>query len=166
MKQYSITTDNGTPNAKIHNYVDDVEQGVFVVELANGVFYIDKSNWIAKTLRTWNLGIYENEYLHDNQPVKFVEKYLTDTSRTKVVGGSPELRVAMQKAQNNMHNAIYFNYLEKYGHTKVKSSHWLKYGQKGFESKTEYVDSFIHQVKYDNILIGDKTNGKPRKKSA
>ena len=31
MKQYSITTDNGTPNAKIHNYVDDVEKGVFVV---------------------------------------------------------------------------------------------------------------------------------------
>ena len=163
MKQYSITTDNGTPNAKIHNYVDDVEQGVFVVELTNGVFYIDKSNWIAKTLRTWNLGIYENEYLHDNQPVKFVEKYLTTSKQN--CGGSPELGW-LCKSSSNMHNAIYFNYLEKHGHTKVKSSHWLKYGQKGFESKTEYVDSFIHQVKYDNILIGDKANGKPRKKSA
>jgi len=165
MKQYSITTDNGTPNAKTHNFVDTVESGVFVVELTNGVFYIDKSNWIAKTLRTWNLGLLPNEYLHDNQPVKFVEKYLTQTSKSTIRGGSPELRVAMQKSQNNMHNAIYFNYLEKYGHTKVKSSHWLMYGQKGHESKSEYVDSWIHQVKYDNILIGDKANGK-RKKSA
>jgi hypothetical protein len=165
MKQYSITTDNNTPYAKIHNYVDEVEAGVFVVELTNGVFYIDNSNWIAKTLRTWNLGLLPNEYLHDNQPVKFVEKFLTQTSRTKVVGGSPELRVAMQKSQNNMHNAIYFNYLEKHGHTKVKSSHWLQYGQKGHESKSEYVDSFMHQVDYKNILIGDKGNGK-RKKSA
>ena len=165
MKQYSITTDNGTPNAKTHNFVDTVESGVFVVELTNGVFYIDKSNWIAKTLRTWNLGLLPNEYLHDNQPVKFVEKYLTNTSNSTIRGGSPELRVAMQKAQNNMHYAIYYNYLEKYGHSKVKSSNWLMYGQKGHESKSEYVDSWIHQVKYDNILIGDKANGK-RKKSA
>ena len=42
MKQYSITTDNGTPNAKTHNFVDTVEAGVFVVELTNGVFYIDE----------------------------------------------------------------------------------------------------------------------------
>jgi|TARA_Y100001972_G_C7523506_1_gene264011 hypothetical protein len=166
MKQYSLTTNNGTPKAEIHNFVDTIEAGVIVVELANGKYYIHRTNWIAKTLRTWNLGIYENDYLHDNPPVKFVEKYLTETNKTIIRGGSPELRVAMQKAQNNMHNAIYYNYLERHGHTKVKSSKWLQYGQKGFESKTNHVDSFIHQVKYDNILIGDKANGKRKRKAS
>ena len=165
MKQYSITTDNGTPYAKIHNFVDTVEAGVFVVELTNGVYYIDKSNWIAKTLRTWNLGILPNDYLHDNQPVKFVEKFLTNTSRNVISGGTPELRLAMTRAEHNMHDAIYFNYLEKHGHTKVKSSSFLTYGQVGHESKTNHVDSYIHQAKYDNILIGDKANGKRKKAS-
>ena len=36
MKQYSITTDNNTPHAEIHNFVDTIEAGVVVVELANG----------------------------------------------------------------------------------------------------------------------------------
>ena len=165
MKQYSITTNNGLPNAKIHNFVDRVEAGIVVVELANGKFYIHKSNWIAKTLRTWSLGIYENQYLHDNPPVNFVEKFLTETSRVNIRGYSPELRLAMQKAEANMHDSIYFSYLEKYGHSKVKSSHWLQYGVKGFENKTEYVDSWIHQVDYTKILIGDK-NGKRKRKSA
>lgn len=165
MKQYQIVVNNGLPNAKIHNFVDRVEAGIIVVELTNGVFYIEKSNWIAKTLRQWSLGIYENEYLHKNQPIKFIEKYLTETSRVVVRGASPEIRVAMLKQENNIHDAIYYNYLERHGHSKVKSSHWLQYGVKGFESKTEYVDSWIHQVDYSNILIGDK-NGKRKRKSA
>ena len=160
MKSYSITTNNGLPTAKIHNFQDEIEVGIVVVELTNGVFYIEKSNFIAKTLRQWDLGIYEKDYLHKNQPIKFVEKYLLNTSRATIRGGSPELRVAMQKSESNMHDAIYYNYLEKYGHSKVKSSHWLMYGLKGFESKSEYVDSWIHQVNYSNILIGDRANGK------
>ena len=75
MKSYSITTNNGLPTAKIHNFQDEIEAGIVVVELTNGVFYIEKSNFIAKTLRQWDLGIYEKDYLHKNQPVKFVEKY-------------------------------------------------------------------------------------------
>ena len=159
MKSYTITTNNGLPTAEIHNFTDEIESGIIVVELTNGKYYIHKSNFIAKTLRTWNLGIYEKEYLHENPPIKFVEKFLLNTSRTTVRGGSPELRVALQKSESNMHDAIYYNYLEKYGHSQVKSSHWLNYGLKGHESKTEYVDSWIHQVDYKNILIGDK-NGK------
>jgi hypothetical protein len=163
MKSYTITTDNGLPTAKIHNFQDEIEAGIVVVELTNGVYYIEKSNFIAKTLRQWDLGIYGKDYLHKNPPIKFVEKYLLNTSRAYVRGGSPELRVAMQKSESNMHDAIYYNYLEKYGHSKVKSSHWLQYGQKGFESKSEYVDSWIHQVNYSKILIGDRANGKKRK---
>ena len=43
MKQYQIVVNNGLPNAKINNFVDRVEAGIMVVELTNGVFYIEKS---------------------------------------------------------------------------------------------------------------------------
>lgn len=166
MKQYEIITNNGLPNAEIHNFTDTVESGVVVVQLSNGVYYIDKSNFIAKTLRQWSMGVgLNNDYIFKNPPVRFVEKFILYPTKTRRYGSAPEHRFAMQQFENAFVDSIYFRYLEQYGHTKVKTPHWLQYGVKGHESKTEFVDNQIHQVDYLNIL--GEENGKPkRKKSA
>jgi len=161
MKNYQVVTNNGLPTAEVHNFVDTIEKAVFVVELSNGVFYIDKSNFLAKTLRSWKLGIGLNEYLSKNKPIKFVERFIMNPTRALRFGGTPEQRVALTQFENGFHDSIYYNYLEKHGPTKAKSSHWLMYGERDFESKTEYVDSWIHQVDYSNLLGG--TNGRKSK---
>lgn len=166
MKQYEIVINNGLPNAEIHNFTDTVESGVVVVQLSNGVYYIEKSSFIAKTLRQWSKGVgLNNDYIYKNPPVKFIEKFILHPTKPRTYGSSPEHRMAMQQFENAFVDSIYFRYLERYGHSKVKTSYWLNYGVKGHESKTDYVDSQIHQVDYLNIL-GEENEKSKRKKSA
>ena len=151
-KQYKIVINNGLPNSEAFTFNDDVEEGVYVLELESGNFYIDYSPFIARTLRTVRFGFYKNEYLRVNKPINFVEYYKTGSSQAVSNFNLPEVKLSKQKMLSEFQDAIFFSYVNKHGINKVVSSRWMVYGKKGHEHKTDYVDAFIKAYNYQEIL--------------
>ena len=49
MQQYDITLDSALPTSKTISFTDIVEEGIFVVKTEDDIYYISRSNFIAKT---------------------------------------------------------------------------------------------------------------------
>ena len=58
IKQYDITLDSGLPSSKTMSFTDVVEEGIFVVKTEDDIYYISRSNFIAKTLRHYKYDLF------------------------------------------------------------------------------------------------------------
>ena len=65
MKQYDIITNPSNPASDTH-FKDEVQEGIFVVKLKSGKYFIDYSTWVAKTMREYSFGIYRQELLQQD----------------------------------------------------------------------------------------------------
>ena len=156
MKQYDITVDSGLPSSKVHSFRDIPEEGLATVKLQSGKIYLFHSSFMAKKLRTWDLGIHENEYLRVDNPKSFGQFWKLGTNSRQVFGAAPEVRKIKSDNLNEFHDAIFFNLAQNYGADAVISERWLQYGKYGHEKKTEFADSHIKPtMDYNSILGGD-----------
>ena len=80
--QYSLTTDAGLPTSENHTFNDDGE-GIAIFKLQSGRYYITHSNFMAKKVRSYALGLFENDTLREDKPIEFVEFYRLGTSKRK-----------------------------------------------------------------------------------
>ena len=62
MKQYDIVTNPQNPASDVHSFKDEVQEGIFVVKLKSGKYFIDYSTWVAKTMREYSFSIYRQNY--------------------------------------------------------------------------------------------------------
>ena len=150
--QYSLTTDAGLPTSENHTFNDDVEQGIAIFKLQCGRYYITHSNFMAKKVRSYALGLFENDTLREDKPIEFVEFYRLGTSKRKTYGATSDSRVVAEKNLAEFHNSIYFNAARKYGAENVISENFRKYGEEGFESKTSYVNEMMNHLVYGEML--------------
>ena len=150
MKQYDIVTNPQNPASDVHSFKDEVQEGIFVVKLKSGKYFIDYSTWVAKTMREYSFGIYRQELLQQDPPIEFVEFFRLGTSQKR--NTSPEYRISKQAMLGEFHNAIYVNYAQRYGVEHVISSRWLVYGKKGHEGKTAFIDNLLNHYNYQEIL--------------
>lgn len=81
--QYSLTTDAGLPTSENHTFNDDVEQGIAIFKLQSGRYYITHSNFMAKKVRSYALGLFENDTLREDKPIEFVEFYRLEYFKTQ-----------------------------------------------------------------------------------
>ena len=150
---YTITLDSHLPTSKAHTFSDIVEEGIGIIRTEDNYYYIFHSNFIAKTLREIKLGIFgRHKFLFEHEPVEFVEKFLLGISNTKHYGMTPEARASIMYSKEMFQTSIFINAIEKYGREHVYSSNFPTYKQKGHESKTEYIDSFINTLEYKLIM--------------
>ena len=150
--QYSLTTDAGLPTSENHTFNDDVEQGIAIFKLKSGRFYIAHSNFMAKKVRSYALGLFENDTLRDDNPIEVVDFYRLGTSKSKSYGATADSRVVREQSLSEFHNSIYFNLAKKHGVENVISERFRKYGEVGFESKTSYVNEMMQNLDYAEML--------------
>ena len=153
IKQYDITLDSALPSSKTMSFTDVVEEGIFVVKTEDDIYYISRSNFIAKTLRHYKYDLFGKDvYLQEHKPKSFVAKYLLGTSRRKVSGLTPESRASHMYAKDEFQFSVYLRFCEKYGVDNVRNSNHKNYGVKGFENITEYVNSFLNTYDYKKLM--------------
>ena len=150
MKQYDIITNPSNPASDTHSYKDEVQEGIFVVKLKSGKYFIDYSTWVAKTMREYSFGIYRQELLQQDPPIEFVEFFRLGTSNSK--NNNPEYRISKQQMLGEFQNAIFVNYAQRYGVEHVISSKWMVYGKEGHEGKTAFIDNLLNHYDYQEIL--------------
>lgn len=150
--QYSLTTDAGLPTSQNHSYLDEIEEGIGIFKLQSGKLYITHSNFMAKKVRSYALGLYENDTLREDIPIEFVEFYRLGTSKRKTYGATSDSRRASIDSLTEFHNSIYFNLAKKHGTENVISENFRKYGAEGHESKTSYVDEMMQHLNYGEML--------------
>ena len=152
MKQYEIVINPSNPSSESFSFKDEVEEGIFVLRLNSGKYFIDYSPWVAKYMREASFGIYKNNYLNFDRPVEFVSFYRLGTSVAKNNFNSPEMRLSKQAMLNQFQDSIYIAYAQEYGIEQVVSSRWMVYGKEGHESKTAFIDSLLKPYNYQEIL--------------
>jgi len=151
-RQYEIVTNPQNPASDNHSFSDEIEEGIFVLKLNSGKYFIDYSSWVAKTMREMSFGIFRSNYLQDDRPIEFVEFYRLGTSLSRTNNYSPEMKLSKQSMLAQFQDSILINYAQRYGIEQVVSSRWMVYGKDGHENKTAFVDSLLKPYNYQEIL--------------
>jgi len=129
-----------------------VEEGVVVLKLKGGRYYIHFSTWIARTLIEWQHLVKVDHILKEGFPFKFIEKYLWKPNFPPRLN-NPEGRVFKNQSVLAFTNAIYYRYCEQYGTDKVRSSDHTYYGEKAFEKKTEAINNNLNVFPYEELYM-------------